>query len=52
MGIKMLEYIAPIKEIKFTLKEVIKIHKVTQPERYQNVSDEILFSVNLDGINL
>ena len=48
----MLEYIAPIKEIKFTLRKVIKIHEVTQFERYQNESDKTLFAVNLDDMNL
>jgi len=59
----MLEYTAPIKEMKFTLKEVIKIKTsqffleqivptVLGLKSFIMAGDEVLFAINLDDRNL
>ena len=59
----MLEYTAPIKEMKFTLKEVIKIKTsqffleqivptVLGLKSFIMAGDEVLFAINLDNRNL
>ena len=38
----MSEYIAPVKEIKFTLSDVVGIDELTSLEQYQDATDDII----------
>lgn len=45
----MTEYIAPVKEIKFTLNDVVGIADVTELEVYQDATEDIIDAVLLEG---
>lgn len=45
----MAEYIAPVKEIKFTLSDIVEIEDLSALEIYQDATDDIIDAVLIEG---